>query len=120
MVLQRPAVGDLLGAPRCEASAPVAARVAEARHMARARGVPCNAELSASQLETTSPLSSSASALIERRLRAGTLSARGLHRVWRVARTITDLGGGGHCVGEDSVAEALQLRSAREDLGGRP
>ena len=60
-------------------------------------------------------LSADAAALLERRLRSGALSARGLHRVRRVAQTIADLDGAAG-VGERQVAEALQLRSARSVL----
>jgi predicted ATPase with chaperone activity len=49
------------------------------------------------------------------------LSARGLHRVRRVAQTIADLDGVPG-VDERQVAEALQLRAARSALvsGGAP
>jgi predicted ATPase with chaperone activity len=56
--------------------------------------------------------------LIERHVRSGALSARGLNRVRRLARTLADLDGGGETVGEDHVQEALLLRSRRDLLLG--
>ncbi len=88
----------------------VAQRVAEARARARARGVRCNAELSAARLDEVAPLAPAARALLEYKLRAGTLSGRGLHRVRRVARTLADLAGAGLVVGEEHVCLALGLR----------
>jgi len=96
----------------------VAARVAEARERARARGVRANAELEVSSLDRFAPLDPRASALLERQLRSGGLSARGLHRVRRLARTVADLEGAGSTVEADHVAEALTLRGSRALLLG--
>lgn len=118
--LARPDVDELVGGAPGEPSAKVLERVGMARLEATARGVGCNAALSAANLDQTAPLSPEAAALLERRLRAGTLSARGLHRVRRVARTIADLDLAGPVVGDRQVAEALSLRSAHcALLGGR-
>jgi len=114
--LGRPDVGDLLGGSSGEPTAMVAGRVRRARAAAAGRGVRCNAALDAEQLRTLCPMSDPARALLERRLRAGALSARGLHRVWRVARTIADLDQGAPVIAEQHVAEALQLRAARDVL----
>jgi magnesium chelatase family protein len=84
--------------------------------------VPLAASLSARRivapgsLEETVRMSPEAAALLERRLRSGVLSARGFHRVRRVARTIADLDRVGAVVGELQVAEALSLRDARRTL----
>ena len=43
-------------------------------------------------------------------LQSGRLSARGLHRVRRVARTVADLHGGGPILSAAHVATALSLR----------
>jgi magnesium chelatase family protein len=110
--LGRPDVEDLLGGPRCESSATVAERVRFARLVAATRGVRCNAEIPAEALDEFAPLSPDAAALLERRLRAGVLSARGLHRVRRVARTLGDLDGTGPVTEGRQVAEALHLRDA--------
>jgi magnesium chelatase family protein len=53
-----------------------------------------------------------AEAVLADRLRAGDLSARGLHKVSRVARTVADLVGDEQ-VGVDHVCDALSLRAAR-------
>jgi magnesium chelatase family protein len=111
VVVTRPDAAAVLGGPPGEASAAVAARVAAAREVARARGVRCNAELPAAGLDELAPLSAAASAILEHRLRAGLLSARGLHRIRRVARTIADLGGAPPTVGEEHVCLALSLRA---------
>ena len=110
VALTRPDVGELLGGPAGESSAAVAERVARARELAAARGVRANAELSANRLDEVAPLRSDAEALLERRLRSGTLSARGLHRVRRVARTLADLDGAPSVIGAEHVAAALELR----------
>jgi magnesium chelatase family protein len=57
------------------------------------------------------PLAPDASRLLEHKLRAGQLSARGLHRVRRVARTVADLAGSGLEIAEDHVCLALALRA---------
>ncbi len=111
--LAPPEVDDLLGGRAGESSADVAQRVAFARLRAATRGSRCNAQLAASSLEELVPLTPEAAGLLERRLRSGTLSARGLDRVRRVARTIADLDSGGELVEERHVAEALQMRAAR-------
>ncbi len=115
IALGRPDVEDLVGGPPAEPSATVAARVRRARALARERGVRVNAELRFDLVDGPSALSAEAAALLERRLRSGALSARGLHRVRRVAQTIADLDGETG-VGEQQVAEALQLRAARSTL----
>jgi predicted ATPase with chaperone activity len=59
-----------------------------------------------------------AAALLELCLRDGTLSARGLHRVRRIARTVADLDRAGDTVEAAHVHEALVLRSRRGALLG--
>jgi magnesium chelatase family protein len=97
--------------PAAEPSAVVAARVEAARRLAQeARRVRCNAELPAWQLEAAAPLSTAARRLLERRLRDGRLSARGLDRARRVALTVADLAGHDGPLGEEHVLMALALR----------
>ncbi|MEO7836195.1 MAG: hypothetical protein ABIS21_00970, partial [Acidimicrobiales bacterium] len=48
--------------------------------------------------------------VLEWRLRVGSLSARGLHRVRRVACTLADLEGVQGAVAEEHVCAALELR----------
>ncbi|MGH9071321.1 MAG: YifB family Mg chelatase-like AAA ATPase [Acidimicrobiales bacterium] len=106
----RPAVEDLIGVCTPESSSAVAERVSLARGRAVARGVVSNAELPARRLDELAPLSGAAEHLLERRLRSGLLSARGLHRIRRVARTLADLEESGDRVGLEHVAAALELR----------
>jgi len=109
--VHRPDPRQLLGGSAAESSAVVADRVRNARCRAVERGVRCNAELSSAALERTSPLEADASALIERSLESGRLSARGMRRVWRVARTIADLEGHDGALTAEHVASALHLRT---------
>jgi magnesium chelatase family protein len=113
----RPDPDELLGARPGESTAEVAARVALARERARARGVRCNAELPANDLDELAPLAPEAVRLVDGALRAGSLSGRGLHRVRRVARTLADLAGRDGPVGAEDVGLALQLRAEPEALG---
>jgi magnesium chelatase family protein len=116
VVVSRPEPVTLLAATPGEPTAVVAERVAAARQMARARGVRCNAELPASRLDEVAPLTPAAASLLEHKLRTGSLSGRGLHRVRRVARTLADLAGEGRLIGEEHVCLALGLR-AESDSG---
>ena len=114
----RPDVTHLLAGPPGESTAVVAARVAAARVLAVRRGVRCNAELSLTALDSIAPVHGSAAVLFEDALRAGSLTARGLHRSRRVARTIADLRDGDAPVTEEDVCLALQLRAEPDLLRG--
>ena len=114
VLVGRPEAGALLGGAPGESTAEVAARVHAARALARERGVRANAELPSDRLDEVAPLTPAARALLEHRLRVGTLSARGLHRVRRVARTVADLAGAPLVLDDEHVALALGLRA---DLG---
>ncbi|HEX2118938.1 MAG TPA: YifB family Mg chelatase-like AAA ATPase, partial [Acidimicrobiales bacterium] len=111
VVVSRPDPTAVLGGSPGESTAAVAARVVAARELARARGVRTNAELPASRLDELAPVAPGAARLLEHRLRTGQLSARGLHRVRRVARTIADLGRTAGPVAEEHVCLALSLRA---------
>ena len=89
----RPEAGDLLGGAAGKTTAAAAASVARAREVARARGVVCNAAIPAPRLAELTPIEGAARALVEGQLRRGTLTARGLARVRRVARTLADIDG---------------------------
>jgi magnesium chelatase family protein len=108
---------ELLGGIPAESSASVAARVASVRALARDRGVRANADLPAQRLDAVAPLAPGAWSFLDDRLRSGALSARGLHRVRRVARTLADLDGGLDLVGEEHVAAAMGLRAGYVELG---
>jgi magnesium chelatase family protein len=116
VMVARPEVGELLARdgvdpPPMESTATVAARVAQARKIAEERGVRCNAALGAARLEDAVPLEPDARRLLEVRLRQGRLSARGLHRVRRVARTLADLAARPGPVTADDVYGAFALRA---------
>jgi magnesium chelatase family protein len=113
----RPDPDELLAGAAGECSADVAARVARARAVAATRGVRGNAALPAGRLDEVAPLTPGASRLLDVALRTGSLSARGLHRCRRVARTIADLAGRDGPVGEEDVGLALQLRAEPQALG---
>jgi magnesium chelatase family protein len=114
VVVDRPDVAELLPESETsvgESTAVVAARVASAREIARSRGVPCNSAIASSDLDALAPLEPAAHRLLEVRVRQGQLSARGLHRVRRVARTIADLRGQGGPVAAEDLHAALALRA---------
>ena len=107
---------DLDGAATGPSSAQIAETVAEARGRQRARfknsrSTTTNADLSGSALtEAAQPDSEGRALLVKVAERFG-LSARGYHRVLRVARTIADLEGAAE-VRKPHVAEAVSFRLA--------
>jgi magnesium chelatase family protein len=107
----RPDVEQLLGGEPGETSASVAERVVAARDLALRRGVLANAHLRGSELDRWAPLTSDAHDLLAGTLRSGRLSARGLDRVRRVARTIADLAGHDGALTTGHVGTALHLRA---------
>ncbi|MDQ1361348.1 MAG: magnesium chelatase family protein [Acidimicrobiaceae bacterium] len=116
--VDRPSVDDLISGRPGERTQAVAERVAEARLQAARRGVRANAELRAADLDESAPMADGAAAVLELCLRDGSLTARGLHRVRRIARTVADLDGAGITVQASHVHEALVLRSRRGALLG--
>lgn len=115
--VQRADPSELVGGPPGESSAVVAERVRRARARAAERGVPYNARLSGADLQRCGGFTAGAMRILEHKLRIGTLTARGLHRVQRVARTIADL------VDDDAVDDvhvctALELRAEIGALQG--
>lgn len=107
----RPEPGTLLGGAPGESTAEVAGRVHEARRRAEARGVRANALLSPAALRDCAPFSHAAEEIVEVALRTGRLTARGLDRVRRVARTLADLAGAGEVLSAEHVSLALSLRA---------
>lgn len=93
-----------------ESSAAVAERVLAVRARTAARGVDTNAQLSSRALEELAPLGREASAFLERALRAGQLSARGLRRVRCVALTLHDLEAVDPPISVKAVSMAMHLR----------
>lgn len=105
-----PEPSDLLDAAPAESSAAVAARVRCARERARSRGTDRNAMLAGSELDRVAPLQPAAKRLLERLLRGGRLTARGMHRLRRVALTVADLDGHDGPLLADHLAFAAALR----------
>jgi magnesium chelatase family protein len=101
---------DLERPPTGPNSAEVRQRVAVARKRQRRRGLRCNAEIPDSQLDEMVDATSEARALLGRAVDQFRLTARGAHRVLRVARTIADLAGEAHAT-PAAVAEALGYRN---------
>ena len=109
--------GDLSLPPPAEGSAEVAARVARCREIQLARyarlpeenRIRTNAEADGTLLEEVAPPDSEGQSLLTEAVERLKLSARGYHRVLRVARTLADLEGEEN-VRRLHVAEALSYR----------
>jgi magnesium chelatase family protein len=104
---------DLVLPPPAEGSTEVAARVKAARDIQTRRyegqGVRTNAEADGDLLSSVATPDEPGRRLLAQAAEAMRLSARGYHRVLRVARTIADLAGS-EGVGRVHVAEALSYR----------
>ncbi|HLJ72052.1 MAG TPA: ATP-binding protein, partial [Roseiarcus sp.] len=120
LVVDVPSVSaaDLMTPPAREGSAEAAARVMAARKIQLARyaglgldGVVCNAGAPASAIEEIAEADASGLALLRHAAERLRLSARGYHRVLKLARTLADLDGGGPTAREH-LAEALSYRGA--------
>jgi magnesium chelatase family protein len=122
--IEVPAVtaADLILPPPAEGSREVAARVARARALQAERyealgdrGIRLNAQASGAALEQVVALDKAGLALIRDAADAMRLSARGYHRVLRVARTLADLDGT-EKVGRVHLAEALSYRALADEI----
>ncbi len=106
----------LLGGRGGESSAAVRCRVERARAAQRTRyaalaGVECNAHVSGRWLDAHGDATADARTMLVAAANRLALSARGYHRVLKVARTIADLDGA-RSIDEAQVAEALRYRPA--------
>jgi len=122
--IEVPAVtaADLILPPPAEGSAEVAARVARARDLQAERyaalGLPrirTNAQANGPVLEDTAKPDKTGLTLLRDAADAMRMSARGYHRVLRVARTLADLDGAAN-VGRIHLAEALSYRALSDDF----
>ncbi len=122
--IEVPAVtaADLILPPPSEGSREIAARVARARDIQleryAARGLPAvrtNAQAAGPVLEEIARADAAGMSLLRDAADAMRLSARGYHRVLRVARTLADLDGVAH-VGRVHLAEALSYRALADEV----
>ncbi|NNF28316.1 MAG: ATP-binding protein, partial [Gemmatimonadetes bacterium] len=96
--------------------------VLRARGLQRRRGVDSNAALEPKEVWRACSLPPPALGLLENAVERFRLSARGVHRVLRVARTVADLAGSPRVEG-DHLAEAVRMRmgsGASLPSDGRP
>jgi magnesium chelatase family protein len=110
--VQSVAISDMTGGASGESSAAVRARVRAARDLQLARGIRrarVNAQLHGKALDRVCALGDGERRLLERSAEKLHLSARGFHRVLKVARTIADLAAADR-IAVGHLAEALQYR----------
>ena len=114
--------GDLLRPVQAETSEIVARRVARARELQRDRfvalgapGVGCNARCSTALIETIAGPDPGGLQLLRDAADKMKFSARGYHRILKVARTLADLDESSS-VGRIHIAEAISYRMAGERL----
>ncbi len=102
---------DWMDEPAGEDSAAVRARVLACRARQLARQACTNARLDGGRVQSHCRLTAEAQALLQTAMQRWHWSARVVHRVLKVARTVADLAGRGDIAKAD-VAEAMQYRQA--------
>jgi len=102
-----------------ESSIDVAARVRTARNIQTSRyqemgleNIRCNAEVDGEALEQVASLDRAAREILTQAIDVMKLTARGYHRILRVARTIADLEGRAE-IGKLHISEALSYRQRK-------
>jgi magnesium chelatase family protein len=113
VVLQRPSGAELFDDQPGESTATVRARVTQARRRALVRQGSVNSRLGVDALNDMVDADASIGRLLRSELDKGRLSARGVHRILRVSRTIADLRDS-DAVSIDDVFVALGLRNGAE------
>jgi magnesium chelatase family protein len=108
------ALRDLSSPVQGETTAVIRERVAAAREIQterfrRLRGVNCNAHAPGRWIDAHGSIEEGARSLLQRAAESLSLSARGYHRVLKVARTIADIDRA-EAVAEPHVAEAIRYR----------
>ena len=107
--VERPPAALFRGKSREEASAVVRERVVAARQRALDRQGVVNGRLPAAELDRVCELNDASWQLLENAVDSLGLSARAMHRMTRVARTIADLAGADR-IASPHIAEALGFR----------
>lgn len=105
---------EVLHAPAGPSSAQLRERCLQARDLALNRQGCCNARLPVAHMDVL-PWTDAAQQVLQKSAQRLSLSARAIHRIWRVAMTIADL----DCaprVDLPQLAEALQYRMRGHDL----
>ncbi|HEX5757487.1 MAG TPA: YifB family Mg chelatase-like AAA ATPase [Arenimonas sp.] len=104
--------------PRGEDSATVRARVEAARERQLQRAGCLNSQLGQRELDRDAALQAADRALLERAMDALQLSARGVHRILRVARTLADLDGEPR-IDSAHLSEAIGYRQLDRGISAR-
>ena len=108
------AFDDLAGRNPAESSARIRERVMCARQLQTERfagtGLRFNSDMKAADVERYCAIAGKAKRFMERMFTSMQLSARGYHRIMKVARTIADLEGTEQ-IGEEHLAEAICYRN---------
>ena len=112
------AASDLALPSATEGSKEIALRVARAREIQQQRydhldGVSCNAEVDGEELEAVTKLDDDSRDILMRAVEMMKLTARGYHRVLRIARTLADMDGAEN-ISKIHVSEAVSFRQKRQ------